>query len=175
MRTFSVRHSTARPSTITGAASAGVPTHHDDDPSAGTAMLRSVSTVAPIAAGLKMWRPCQASTYFESEATARRDRDPGERDEIERGAQHEEQDLRRDERRLDAPRQLQDALGRGIHPHAHDREHRERHDELERRRRDQPEERQANATSGESREREERQAVHRDPAEHREDAVPQRR
>ena len=39
-------------------------------PSAGTAMLRSVSAVAPIAAGLKMWRPCQASTYFESEATA---------------------------------------------------------------------------------------------------------
>ncbi len=53
-RTFSVRSSTAKPSTMTGTASTGVPTHHADAPRPGIAMLTSVSTVAPTAAGLKM-------------------------------------------------------------------------------------------------------------------------
>ena len=86
-------------------------------------MLSSVSTVAPTAAGLKMWRPRHASTYFDSEATAAGERDAAERGEIERRPQHEQQDVRGDERGFDPPRQVQDALGRGIHPDAHDREH----------------------------------------------------
>jgi hypothetical protein len=69
-RIFSVRQSTARPSTSTGAASAGVPTHHADVPRAGHTRLSSVRTVAPTAAGLKMWRPRHARRYFDSDAAA---------------------------------------------------------------------------------------------------------
>ena len=156
-RIFSVRQSTASPSTITGAAIAGVPTHHDDAPRAGAAMLRSVSTVAPTAAGLKMWRPCHARTYFERDATAPASAMPASAGELERRPQHEEQDVRGDQRRLDAPRQPQDALGRGIHPHAHDDEDRERRDELERVGRDEAEERQEERDDGERREREVRE------------------
>ena len=67
-RTFSVRASTTSPVMITGPARAGVPTHHDEAPSAGIPTLNSVSTVAPTAAGLKMCRPRHASTYFEADA-----------------------------------------------------------------------------------------------------------
>ena len=56
-RTFSVRHSTASPSTATGRASDGVPTHHEAEvPSHSKAPNEPtiVTTAAPNAAGLRM-------------------------------------------------------------------------------------------------------------------------
>ena len=55
---------------MTGAASSGVPTHHDDAPRPGSHTLTIVRTAAPTAAGLKTCRPCHASRYFDADATA---------------------------------------------------------------------------------------------------------
>ena len=111
-RIFSVRHSTARPSTITGPAMR----RRADPPrrrrrARAARSPRRVSTVAPTAAGLKMCRPCHARTYFERDAAPAASTIPASADEVEGGAQHEQQDVRGDERGLQAPRQLQDRAG----------------------------------------------------------------
>ncbi len=137
--------------------------------------LSSVSTVAPIAAGLKMWRPCHARTYFDSEATAAAIAIPPSAagSSVGRSTNSRICAVMSDDSMRHG--RCEDALGRGIHPDAHHREHRERHDELERLGADQPEERQQQGDAGERREREEHEPVHRDAAEHGEDAVPDRR
>ena len=61
--------------TITGAAIAGVPTHHAEDAEAGPARLSRVSTVAPTAAGLKMWRPLPGEDVLRQRRDGRRERD----------------------------------------------------------------------------------------------------
>ncbi len=100
--------------------------------------------------------------------------DPGERSRFQRGTQHEEQDVRGDQRRLDAPRQPEDPLGRGIHPDADDDEDRECREQLEGARPDELEERQQERDRSKTGERQVREPVHRDTAEQREDAIPDR-
>ena len=138
-------------------------------------MLTSVRTVAPTAAGLKMWRPRHASTYFDSEATAAASAMPasparssvGRRTNSRMCAVISEDSIRHGSFRTAGRR----------HPLPRTRRTRtdEGDDELERSGGDQLEER-----DGEARRRasaasaRQRQPVHRDTAEHREDAVPQR-
>ena len=176
MRTFSVRHSTARPRIATGMSSEGVPTHHDDEvPSHSKAPKdpRIETKAAPNAAGLRMCLPRHAIRYFDRLATtpaiARPSRAvgsmPGRSTNSRISAVTRDDSMRHGRRRI----ALRGRVDEGDHRSEDD----ERGDDLERSgRHDHPQRRQHQRDGRQRDEGEQHHSVHRDAAEKREDALP---